>query len=72
MRSSAERCPGQPTNADHRAERTCPIGLAPSVALGLSGTGMGRKTIERDGSDEGNPGGAGEGSQATGHPQNAG
>ena len=45
---------------------------AKRLALGLSGTGMGRKTIERNGSDEGNPGGAGEGSQATGHPRNAG
>ncbi len=34
--------------------------------------GKGRKTTERNGSDEGNPGGAGEGSQATGHPHNAG
>jgi hypothetical protein len=36
------------------------------------GDGEGRRTKHRDGSDEGNPGGAGEGSQATGHPQNAG
>ncbi len=34
--------------------------------------GKGRRTKDEDGSDEGNPGGAGEHSQATGHPENAG
>ncbi len=37
--------------------------------------GKGRETKDRDdrgGSNEGNPGGAGEDSQATGHPRNAG
>ena len=39
-------------------------------APGTGGTG--RKTPGRKDSDQGNPGGAGEGSQATGHPHNAG
>lgn len=34
--------------------------------------GQGGRQPERKDSDEGNPGGAGEGSQATGHPNNAG